>query len=88
VREFEVAAQEFVGESHVRAVRVAPVRVSRDASGRRTAEPVGAAFDVPCDLVFLAVGFLGVERSGLLRGFGLEPNSRGVIACGRDWQTS
>ncbi|WP_415395461.1 glutamate synthase subunit beta [Rhodococcus globerulus] len=88
VREFEVAAQEFTGESHVRAVRVAPVRVSRDESGRRIAEPVGAVFDVPCDLVFLAVGFAGVERTGLLRGFGLEPNSRGVIACGRDWQTS
>ncbi|WP_094273508.1 glutamate synthase subunit beta [Rhodococcus sp. OK302] len=87
-REFEVAAQEFVGDGHVRAVKVSPVRVSAKSEGRQTVERSGESFELPCDLVLLAVGFAGVGESVLLAGLGVEPNLRGVIACGQDWQTS
>lgn len=88
LREFEVSAQRFVGQDHVEAVRVAPVHVSREPGGRRVVVPAGAAFDLPCELVLLAVGFSGVEESALLAGLDLQPNPRGVVACRHDWQTA
>lgn len=86
-REFAVALVEFVGEGSVRALRVAPVRLSTGEDGRRVIEYVGDAFELPCELALLAVGFRGVEPGELLDGLGLSRNARGVLSCGHDWQT-
>ncbi|WP_299561948.1 glutamate synthase subunit beta [uncultured Mycolicibacterium sp.] len=88
-RRHQVAVQRFLGDAdgHVRAVEVAEVRVQRDADGRRVITPVGAPFEIPCDLALLAIGFEGVEHMPLLDGLGIGLNRRGVIPCGPDWQT-
>ena len=38
-----------------------------------------SAFEVECDLVFLALGFLGPARSGLLEKLGVELDARGNV---------
>ena len=42
----------------------------------------GTDFELPCELVLLAMGFVGPERSGLLEQLGVEINERGNV--GRD----
>jgi glutamate synthase (NADPH/NADH) small chain len=57
--------------------------------GRPVFEPVaGSEFELPCELVLLAMGFLGAERHGVVAELGLELDSRGSVACDGDWQTS
>jgi glutamate synthase (NADPH/NADH) small chain len=40
----------------------------------------GSEFELPCELVLLAMGFLGPEREGLLDQLGLELDGRGNVA--------
>jgi glutamate synthase (NADPH/NADH) small chain len=57
--------------------------------GRTVFEPVpDSAFDLPCELVLLAMGFLGAERRGVVAELGLELDARGNVACDGDWATS
>jgi glutamate synthase (NADPH/NADH) small chain len=85
-----VTPTELVGDAagRVRALRGSEVRVSVD-NGRTRVEPVpGAGFELPCDLVLLAMGFLGPDPHGAVDALGLELDARGTIAVGPDWQTS
>ncbi|MFD2418710.1 glutamate synthase subunit beta [Amycolatopsis pigmentata] len=90
-RTFGVAVKRFVGDDsgNVRAIELQRVRVSRDPeTGRREVVPVGdETEEIPADLVLLAIGFEGVQRMRLLDDLGLEPNRRGSLSCGTDWQT-
>ncbi|GAC69968.1 glutamate synthase subunit beta [Gordonia soli] len=88
-RRFEVAVQRFVGDDagHVRTLVLAEVEVRREADGRRVVTPIGDEFEIRCDLALFAIGFEGVERGPLLAGLELEPNGRGALSCGSDWQT-
>ncbi|HTT85868.1 MAG TPA: glutamate synthase subunit beta [Acidimicrobiales bacterium] len=57
--------------------------------GRPTMEPVpGTEFEIPCELVLLARGFLGAERRGGVAEHGLALDARGNVACDDNWQTS
>jgi glutamate synthase (NADPH/NADH) small chain len=90
-RKFAVAVQRFVGDAdgHVRSIELRQVRVTRDASGRRTVEPVSDEVEViPADMVLLAIGFEGVEHMPLLDGLGLSLSGRGTLSVGSDWQTA
>jgi glutamate synthase (NADPH/NADH) small chain len=40
----------------------------------------GSEFELPCELVLLAMGFLGPEREGLLDQLGVELDGRGNVA--------
>jgi glutamate synthase (NADPH/NADH) small chain len=90
MRRYEVAVQRFIGDDdgNLAAMEIAEVRVTRDAEGRRSIEPVGQPLEVPCDLALLAIGFDGVEHMALLDGLGLQLNRRGALPCGSDWQTT
>jgi glutamate synthase (NADPH/NADH) small chain len=48
----------------------------------------GTDFDLPCELVLLAMGFLGPERAGLLDELGVELDERGNVARDASFQTS
>jgi len=48
----------------------------------------GTDFELECELVFLAMGFLGPERSGLLDGLGVDITPRGNVARDGDWSTN
>jgi glutamate synthase (NADPH/NADH) small chain len=76
-RLYAVSTLQFVddGNGRVRALQLAEVEL-RD--GRF--EPVpGTEREIPADLVFLAMGFTGPERSPMLDQLGVELDERGVI---------
>jgi glutamate synthase (NADPH/NADH) small chain len=77
-RVFSVSTQEFVGtaDGKVRALRLTEVQ-----AGPTGFEPVpGSERELAADLVLLAMGFVGPERSPLLTQLGVELDGRGNVA--------
>jgi glutamate synthase (NADPH/NADH) small chain len=85
-RDFAVGVQEFVhdGTGAVRAVRIAEVSVTKVDGHRRIHIVPGTERELPADLVFLAMGFTGAQREGLIDALGVEVDGRGNVA--RDGQ--
>jgi glutamate synthase (NADPH/NADH) small chain len=89
-RLFAVSTEAFLGddEGRVRALRAVQVE-QRTANGRVTFDPVpGTAVELPADLVLLAMGFSGPERSGPVHQFGLKLTERGTVWRDANWMTS
>jgi glutamate synthase (NADPH) small chain len=89
-RVFSVNTVEFLGDAdgRVRALKVVDVE-SRMVDGRPSFEPVeGSEREIEADLVFLAMGFVGPERQGLLEALGVEIDGRGNVARDDDWASS
>ncbi len=73
-RLFSVLTKEFVGneKGELTGLVVADI-VWKDAGGRMTYDLVeGSERTIPCDLAFLAIGYLGPGQAYLLDGFGVE----------------
>ncbi len=89
-RVYAVNTLEFLGDANgnltgLRAVEVA----SEIVDGRPTFVPVeGSEFEVPCDLVFLAMGFVGPEGGGVLEQLGVDLDVRGNVARDESWSTN
>jgi glutamate synthase (NADPH/NADH) small chain len=89
-RLFSVTTTEFVddGSGAVRALRGHQVEM-RSEDGRPVFEEVpGTAFELECELVLLAMGFLGTERRGAVAELGVEVGPRGTVVADRDWATN
>ena len=89
-RLYEVTTTEFVGDTsgNVRALRCEKVEMSSEG-GRVSFEPVsGGGFELGCDLVLLAMGFVGTERRGIVSELGLGLDRKGNVACDLGWRTS
>lgn len=57
--------------------------------GRRTMREVpGSDFEIPADLVLLALGFTGPEKGPLLEGLGVELDARGNVKTDATYRTS
>ena len=81
-RVYSVSTTEFVsdGNGNLAGLKAHEV-VSKVVDGRPTFEKVeGSDFDLPCDYVFLAMGFVGPERNGMLEQFGVSLDGRGNVA--------
>ncbi|MGO8869986.1 MAG: glutamate synthase subunit beta [Acidimicrobiales bacterium] len=90
-RIFSVTTAEFLddGTGHVRALRGEQVELAYGDDGRPEFIPIaGSEFELTCELVLLAMGFLGTERTGVVAELGLEVNARGTVAADRSWATS
>jgi glutamate synthase (NADPH/NADH) small chain len=76
-RLFAVSTEAFIGDDdgRVRALRVVQ------------AEPA-ASFELPADLVLLAMGFTGAERAGPLHQLGVRMTERGNVWRDANWMTS
>jgi glutamate synthase (NADPH/NADH) small chain len=84
-RIFSVNTAEFTGSDG----RVTALRGHEVAMNAGRFEKVdGTDFDLPTDLVLLAMGFVGPERDGLLTDLGVEINARGNVARGVAFDTS
>jgi glutamate synthase (NADPH/NADH) small chain len=89
-RVYAVNTLEFLGDANgnltgLRAVEVA----SEVVDGRPTFVPVeGSEFEIPCDLVFLAMGFVGPEGGGVLEQLGVDLDVRGNVARDDSWSTN
>ncbi|HVC14098.1 MAG TPA: glutamate synthase subunit beta [Acidimicrobiales bacterium] len=75
------------GTGAVGALRGHEVVLTEDA-GRPTFVPVpGGELELPCDLVLLAMGFVGPERRNAVTELGVEVGDRGTLTVGPDWST-
>ncbi|HTZ44127.1 MAG TPA: glutamate synthase subunit beta [Jatrophihabitans sp.] len=85
-RVFAVNTERFVddGQGAVAALRAHQVEF-RD--GRFERVP-GTDFDLPCELVLLAMGFVGPDRPGLLTELGVDFTERGTVARDDSFATS
>ena len=78
-----MSTERFIsGDAHgrVTALQAVQVEMRLDADGRARFEPVpGSAFEIPADLVLLAMGFVGPERGTLLGDLGVRMTERGTV---------
>lgn len=90
-RVYAVNTKRFVddGNGNVKALQLVTVEM-KNVDGRMSFEEVeGSEQELPCDLAFLAMGFVGPEKPGLLEQLGVELDGRGnVIADAKTWMTS
>ena len=85
-RDWAVATKSFVGEGgKVKALKA--VRLKWE--GGKMAEVPGSEFEMPADLVLLAMGFLGPTQKGLLEQLGVEKDARSNVKADVErYQTS
>ena len=89
-RLFSVSTQAFAGDAHgrVRALKAVKVEAVK-ADGRVSFAPVaGTEFELPAELVLLAMGFTGPERGPLVSELGLTLTERGNVWRDKQWMTS
>ncbi len=92
VRDYGILTKKFIGENGI-LKKIHAVRVSFDdkdpSTGRSIMKEIpGSEFDIECDYVFLAMGFLGPVRSGMIAEMALELDARGNIKTDRHYMTS
>jgi len=88
-RLFAVSTESFIGDERGRVQALRAVRVEeRTENGRASFVPVsGSAFELPAELVLLAMGFTGAE-AGPLQQFGVQMTGRGTVWRDANWMTS
>ena len=89
-RVYAVSTQRFSGNAagRVAALHARKVAMRRE-NGRPVFEPVpGSEFEMPVDLVLLAMGFLGPDRPGMLTELGVRLTDRGNVWRDETWMTS
>jgi glutamate synthase (NADPH/NADH) small chain len=89
-RVFSVGTDRFSGDSEGNVKRLHGREVETVfKDGRPTFEPVeGTEFELPAELVLLAMGFAGPQRNGMLEQLGVEIDARGNVAKDANWMTN
>ncbi|AEH10149.1 MULTISPECIES: glutamate synthase subunit beta [Protofrankia] len=85
-RVFAVSTERFFGDAagRVRSLRMHEVRL---VDGRFEKVP-DTDIELPCELVLLAMGFTGPQRTGLLEQLGVALDARGNVARDAGWASS
>ena len=89
-RVFAVNTECFLADEQdrVRALRAHQVE-QKMVDGRPVFEKIeGTDFELPAELVLLAMGFVGPERNGLLEQLGVDFSDRGNVARDERWATN
>ena len=89
-RLYAVSTERFSGDAsgHVRALHAVKVEMVK-TDGRMQFEKVaGSEFEIPADLVLLAMGFTGPEKGALLTDLGVSLTERGNVGRDRRWMTN
>src|SRR4051812_4853100 len=89
-RFFSVSTERFTGGADGRVTTLHGIRVEPAiVDGRPSFAPVsGSEFQLPADLVLLAMGFVGPERSDMLGQFAVRLTERGNVWRDATWMTS
>jgi glutamate synthase (NADPH/NADH) small chain len=89
-RDFSINTKAFVGdaEGRVRALRAIRLDWAQDNGRPVMKEIPGSEFEIPCELVLLALGFLGPETDTVVSQLGCELTERGNVKAGADYQTT
>ncbi len=89
-RIYAVNTECFLGDDRgrVRALCAHEVEQRFD-DGRMTFEKIeGTEFELPCEIVFLAMGFVGPQREGMVEQLGVDLDARGTVARDDQFRTS
>jgi glutamate synthase (NADPH/NADH) small chain len=90
-RHWSILTKEFLGDEHgaVKGLRTVNIEWKPDAQGRQQIHEIeGTQRLWPCQLVLLAMGFLGPETHGAIEQLGLQLDSRGNIQCDANYMSS
>ncbi len=89
-RIYSISTKQFVGEDGVlKKLDVVDVEMKRSDDGRMSFEDIpGTVREMNADFVFLAMGFLGPERKGMIEELGVELTERGNVQRDEEWMTS
>ncbi|MGH8981682.1 MAG: glutamate synthase subunit beta [Acidimicrobiales bacterium] len=90
LRLYSVTTTELVddGTGALRGLRGHEVAVDTTRGAPSFAKIEGSEFELPCDMVLLAMGFAGAERHGVVAELGLELDQRGSVAVDATWATN
>jgi glutamate synthase (NADPH/NADH) small chain len=90
VREWSTSTVAFLGRNgEVERLRTARVAARTGADGRTTFAPIaGSEVEIEADLVLLAMGYTGPERTGVVSELGVALDARGAIAVNGDHMTN
>ncbi|RBM89717.1 glutamate synthase subunit beta [Vibrio paracholerae] len=90
-RHWNILTKEFIGneQGEVTGLRIADIVWKDAAPGERTSfdEVAGSERVIPCDMAFLAMGFLHPEPHGVLAQLGIKLDERGNVAT-QDFATN
>ena len=88
-RLYQVSTQRFSGDNgRVKALHAVSVEMQQK-DGRTEFVPVaGSEFEIPADLVLLAMGFTGPEKGRLLDDLGVTLTARGNVSRDARWMTN
>jgi glutamate synthase (NADPH/NADH) small chain len=90
-RHFSILTQQFKGDANGQVESLVTVEIEwhKDDQGRNVYREVPGSDKVwPCQLVLLAMGFMGPEKQGPIGDLGLELDPRGNVKCDADFMTS
>jgi glutamate synthase (NADPH/NADH) small chain len=90
-RLYAVSTKRFIGDTdgNVTGLELVKVEMKKDADGRMRFEEIPSSqHTIPADRVFLAMGFVGPERPGMLEQLGVGLTDRGNVARDANWMTS
>jgi len=91
VRDYSINTKKFTGDEHGNVKKLHCVRLEwkKGDDGRmQMVEIPGSEFEIDCDLVLLALGFLGPEQPGPIRDLGLELDARGNVKADASYMSS
>jgi glutamate synthase (NADPH/NADH) small chain len=89
-RVYAVSTKRFIGDADGRVAGLEAVRVEmvREDGRMSFKEVAGSEYTIPCELVLLAMGFVGAERPGMLADLGVTLTERGNVWRDEQWMTS
>jgi glutamate synthase (NADPH/NADH) small chain len=89
-RLFSISTERFQGDEcgRVRALEAVEVEMVRDQKGSRFERRAGTEFELPTELVLLAMGFVGPRPGPLVSELGLRMTERGTVWRDAQWMTS
>src|SRR5438552_3530971 len=90
IRDFSINTKAFLGDADGRVRALRGVRLDWQTDNGRPVmkEQPGSEFELPCELVLLALGFLGPETDTVISQLGCELTERGNVKAGPDYQTT
>jgi glutamate synthase (NADPH) small chain len=90
-REWSILTKEFRGDAngHVESLVTVKIEWTKDEQGRHIFKEVEGTQEVwPCQLVLLAMGFVGPEKRGPISDLNLEMDPRGNVKADANYMTS
>ena len=91
IRDYSLNTSKFTGDEHGNVKKLHAVRLEwkKGDDGRvQMVEIPGSELEIDCDLVLLAMGFLGPEQPGPIRDLGLELDPRGNVKADANYMGS